>query len=98
MNVLAASSFPVRETASGIHKAAPELVEACGRASYSGARNPNTVYDSSKHRPHDYLAAQVRNSSGPKQSGINIDGVIALDPVAVSRSLGTVGSAVRGTS
>jgi hypothetical protein len=57
-----------------------------------GFTNPTTDFRNSNQSSHFPYAAQIWKSLWAQQSGTNVDGVIALDPVALSYMLGAVGS------
>jgi len=57
-----------------------------------GFQNPTTDSRNSNVSPHFPYTAQIWKSLWAQQSGINVDGVIAIDPVALSYILGAVGS------
>jgi hypothetical protein len=57
-----------------------------------GFTNPTTDYRNSNQSSHFPYAAQIWKSMWAQQSGTNVDGVVALDPVALSYILGAVGS------
>lgn len=57
-----------------------------------GFTNPTTDYRNSNQSSHFPYAAQIWKSMWAQQTGMNVDGVIALDPVALSYILGAVGS------
>lgn len=57
-----------------------------------GAGQPFTDYRNSNQSAHFPYAAQIWRSMWEQQSGAPVDGVIALDPVALSYILGAVGS------
>jgi hypothetical protein len=57
-----------------------------------GFQNPTTDYRNSNVSSHFPYTAQIWKSLWAQQSGINVDGVIAIDPVALSYILGAVGS------
>lgn len=59
-----------------------------------GFANPFTDFRNSNFSPHFPYAAQIWQSMWAKQSGTNVDGVIAIDPVALSYILGAVGPVV----
>jgi hypothetical protein len=64
----------------------PEFNELYGQSRpYSDFRNSNQ----SAHFPY---AAQIWRSMWERQTNVNVDGVIALDPVALSYILGAIGS------
>jgi hypothetical protein len=54
--------------------------------------NPTTEFRNSNMRLHFPYTAQIWKSMWMQQSGMNVDGVIAIDPVALSYILGAVGS------
>lgn len=56
-----------------------------------GFTNPTTDYRNSNQSSHFPYAAQIWKSMWAQQSGMNVDGVIALDPIALSYVLGAVG-------
>ncbi|TGD85708.1 DUF4012 domain-containing protein [Mycolicibacterium sp. CH28] len=58
-----------------------------------GFTNPSTDYRNSNQSSHFPYAAQIWKSMA-QQSGINVDGVIAIDPVALSYILGATGPVV----
>lgn len=57
-----------------------------------GFTNPSTDFRNSNLSSHFPYAAQIWKSMWMQQSGMNVDGVIALDPVALSYVLGAVGA------
>lgn len=57
-----------------------------------GFSNPFTDFRNSNQSAHFPYAAQIWQSMWAQQSGMNVDGVIALDPIALSYILGAVGS------
>ena len=57
-----------------------------------GFQNPTTDFRNSNVSSHFPYAAQIWKSLWAQQSGVNVDGVIAIDPVALSYILGAVGS------
>ncbi|WP_193046463.1 DUF4012 domain-containing protein [Mycolicibacterium baixiangningiae] len=57
-----------------------------------GFTNPTTDFRNSNLSSHFPYAAQIWKSMWAEQTGMNVDGVIALDPVALSYVLGAVGS------
>lgn len=57
-----------------------------------GFTNPFTDFRNSNISSHFPYAAQIWSSMWAQQSGMNVDGVIAIDPVALSYVLGAVGS------
>jgi len=56
-----------------------------------GFTNPFTDFRNSNQSSHFPYAAQIWKSMWAQQSGMNVDGVIAIDPVALSYVLGAVG-------
>jgi hypothetical protein len=56
-----------------------------------GFTNPFTDFRNSNQSSHFPYAAQIWKSMWEQQSGMNVDGVIAIDPVALSYVLGAVG-------
>jgi hypothetical protein len=56
-----------------------------------GFANPSTDFRNSNLSPHFPYAAQIWKSMWAQQTGTNVDGVIAIDPVALSYVLGAVG-------
>jgi hypothetical protein len=56
-----------------------------------GFTNPFTDFRNSNLSPHFPYAAQIWKAMWAHDSGMNVDGVIALDPVALSYVLGAVG-------
>ena len=54
--------------------------------------NPFTDFRNSNFSPHFPYAAQIWRSMWAEQSGMTVDGVLTLDPVALSYILGAVGS------
>jgi hypothetical protein len=63
----------------------PEFEEAFGFA------EPRTDFRNSNLSSHFPYAAQIWKSMWAQQTGTNVDGVIAIDPVALSYILGAVG-------
>lgn len=63
----------------------PEFAEQYGHS------NPTTDFRNSNLSPHFPYAAQIWKSMWVQQTGMNVDGVIAIDPVALSYILGAVG-------
>jgi hypothetical protein len=63
----------------------PEYAEQYGFA------NPTTDFRNSNMSSHFPYAAQIWKSMWAQQTGMNVDGVIAIDPVALSYVLGAVG-------
>jgi hypothetical protein len=61
-------------------------------AAQYGFNKPTTDYRNSNFSSHFPYAAQIWKSMWAQQSGSNVDGVIAIDPVALSYILGAVGS------
>jgi hypothetical protein len=57
-----------------------------------GYTNPTTDFRNSNLSPHFPYAAQIWKSMLAQQTGQIVDGVIAIDPVALSYILGAVGS------
>jgi len=56
-----------------------------------GWTNPYTDFRNSNLSPHFPYAAQIWKSMWESESGVAIDGVIALDPIALSYVLGVIG-------
>lgn len=56
-----------------------------------GFANPNTDFRNSNLSSHFPYAAQIWRSMWAQQTGMNVDGVIAIDPIALSYILGAVG-------
>lgn len=56
-----------------------------------GFQNPTTDVRNSNVSPHFPYTAEIWRSMWAQQSGANVDGVIAIDPVALSYVLGVVG-------
>ncbi len=56
-----------------------------------GFQNPTTDFRNSNVSSHFPYAAQIWKSLWVQQSGMNVDGVIAIDPVALSYVLGAIG-------
>lgn len=56
-----------------------------------GYAQPFTDFRNSNLSPHFPFAAQIWKAMWAEQTGINVDGVIAIDPVALSYILGAVG-------
>ena len=56
-----------------------------------GFTNPFSDFRNSNQNSHFPYAAQIWKSMWAQQSGMNVDGVIAIDPVALSYILGAVG-------
>lgn len=61
-----------------------------------GFANTTTDYRNSNLSPHFPYAAQIWKSMWAQQTGMNVDGVIAIDPVALSYVLRAVGSVTVG--
>lgn len=57
-----------------------------------GFGDPTTDFRNSNFSPHFPYAAQIWKSMWAQQTGVNVDGAIAIDPVALSYVLGAVGS------
>lgn len=57
-----------------------------------GYANPFTDYRNSNMSSHFPYTAQIWKSMWAQQSGMNVDGAIAIDPVALSYILGAVGT------
>lgn len=57
-----------------------------------GFANPYVDFRNSNLSSHFPYAAEIWRSMWARQTGMNVDGVIALDPVALSYVLGAVGS------
>ncbi|WP_428377875.1 DUF4012 domain-containing protein [Mycolicibacterium sp.] len=57
-----------------------------------GNTNPTTDFRNSNSSPHFPYAAQIWKSMWAQETGTNVDGVIAIDPIALSYILGAVGS------
>jgi hypothetical protein len=56
-----------------------------------GFQNPSTDYRNSNISPHFPYAAQIWKSMWMQQTGMSVDGVIAIDPVALGYLLGATG-------
>jgi hypothetical protein len=56
-----------------------------------GYANPTTDFRNSNLSSHFPYAAEIWRSMWAQQSGMNVDGVVAIDPVALSYILGAVG-------
>ncbi|MDW5611090.1 DUF4012 domain-containing protein [Mycolicibacterium sp. D5.8-2] len=56
-----------------------------------GYTNPRTDFRNSNLSPHFPYAAQIWKSMWAQKTGMNVDGVIAIDPIALSYVLGAVG-------
>lgn len=59
-----------------------------------GYTNPTTDFKNSNQSSHFPYAAQIWKSMWFQESGMNVDGVIAIDPVALSYILGATGPVV----
>ncbi|UXA14940.1 DUF4012 domain-containing protein [Mycobacterium sp. SMC-8] len=57
-----------------------------------GFTNPKTDFRNSNLSPHFPHAAQIWKSMWAQKTGMNVDGVIAIDPIALSYVLSAVGS------
>jgi cell division protein FtsB len=57
-----------------------------------GTMNPTTDFRNANQSSHFPYAGQIWKSMWEQQSGTTVDGVIAIDPVALSYILGAVGS------
>lgn len=57
-----------------------------------GNSDPTTDFKNSNLSSHFPYAAQIWKSMWAQEAGVNVDGVIAIDPVALSYILGAVGS------
>ncbi len=57
-----------------------------------GFTNPTTDFRNSNQSSHFPYAAQIWRSMWKQQTGMTVDGVVAIDPVALSYILGAVGS------
>jgi hypothetical protein len=64
----------------------PEFTELYGQG------HPTTDFRNSNFSPHFPYAAQIWKSMWAQKTGMNVDGAIAMDPVALSYILGAVGS------
>lgn len=82
-----AANTELRETAGSVDLG-PDF------AAQYGFANPFTDFRNSNFSPHFPYAAEIWRSMWAKQSGTNVDGVIAIDPVALSYILGAVGPVV----
>ena len=60
-------------------------------AAQYGFTDPTTDFRDSNQSPHFPYAAQIWKSMWEQQSGTKVDGVIAIDPIALSYVLGAVG-------
>jgi Protein of unknown function (DUF4012) len=56
-----------------------------------GFANTTTDYRNSNLSPHFPYAAQIWKSMWAQETGVNVDGAVAIDPVALSYVLGAVG-------
>ncbi|EHB56275.1 hypothetical protein MycrhDRAFT_3469 [Mycolicibacterium rhodesiae JS60] len=56
-----------------------------------GFTNPTTDFRNTNQSSHFPYAAQIWKSLWAQQSGMNVDGVIAIDPIALSYILGATG-------
>ncbi|WP_461665201.1 DUF4012 domain-containing protein [Gordonia sputi] len=56
-----------------------------------GYTNPTTDFRNSNQSAHFPYAAQIWKSMWKQQSGMDVDGVVALDPIALSYILGATG-------
>lgn len=56
-----------------------------------GFTNPTTDFRNSNQSSHFPYAAQIWKSLWAQQSGMNVDGVISIDPIALSYILGATG-------
>lgn len=59
-----------------------------------GFTNPTTDFRNSNQSSHFPYAARIWKSIWAQQSGMNVDGVIAIDPIALSYILGATGPVV----
>jgi hypothetical protein len=57
-----------------------------------GFTNPKTDFRNSNLSPHFPYAAQIWTSMWAQKTGMNVDGVVAIDPIALSYILGAVGA------
>nr|WP_221218910.1 MULTISPECIES: DUF4012 domain-containing protein [unclassified Mycolicibacterium] len=57
-----------------------------------GFTNPTTDFRNSNQSSHFPYAAQIWRSLWAQQTGMNVDGVIAIDPIALSYILGATGA------
>ncbi|WP_246227734.1 DUF4012 domain-containing protein [Mycolicibacterium helvum] len=57
-----------------------------------GFTNPTTDYRNSNQSSHFPYAAQIWKSMWAQQTGMNVDGVISIDPIALSYILGATGA------
>ena len=67
------------------------LISARNSPRQYGFTNPTTDFRNSNQSSHFPYTAQIWKSMWAQQSGMNVDGVIAIDPVALSYMLGAVG-------
>ncbi|WP_370500773.1 DUF4012 domain-containing protein [Mycolicibacterium sp. jd] len=56
-----------------------------------GFTNPKTDFRNSNLSPHFPYTAQIWKSMWAQKTGMNVDGVLAIDPIALSYLLGAVG-------
>lgn len=63
-------------------------------ATQYGYTNPTTDSRNSNQSSHFPYAAQIWKSMWAQESGMNVDGALAIDPVALSYVLGAVGTVV----
>ncbi|AQT82575.1 hypothetical protein B1R94_04970 [Mycolicibacterium litorale] len=56
-----------------------------------GFTHPTTDFRNSNQSPHFPYAAQIWKSMWAQQSGMNVDGAVAIDPIALSYILGATG-------
>jgi hypothetical protein len=56
-----------------------------------GWTNPSTDFRNSNQSPHFPYAAQIWKAMWSQQTGQNVDGALAIDPIALSYVLGAVG-------
>ncbi|MET0457174.1 MAG: DUF4012 domain-containing protein [Mycobacterium sp.] len=56
-----------------------------------GFTSPSTDFRNSNLSPHFPYAAQIWKSMWAQQTGMNVDGAVAIDPVALSYVLGAIG-------
>ncbi|CAN5364787.1 hypothetical protein BH09ACT7_BH09ACT7_49690 [soil metagenome] len=57
-----------------------------------GFTHPTTDFRNSNQSAHFPYAAQIWKAMWAQQSGMNVDGVVAIDPIALSYLLGAVGA------
>ncbi|WP_235674729.1 DUF4012 domain-containing protein [Mycolicibacterium pulveris] len=74
-----------------LHGASSSLNLGPEFAQQYGFANPFTDFRNSNFSAHFPYAAQIWRSMWAEQSGMTVDGVIAIDPVALSYILGAVG-------